>query len=82
MLNRFPGILNSAVIGRKEADGNYAVIAFVVQDPAHPSGEAALQRYLREHLAPYKLPMRIIAIAELPMGANGKLMRNRLREWL
>ncbi len=81
-LNRFPGILGSAVVGQKEVDGNEAVIAFVVQDRANPPDEAALQKHLREHLAPYKRPARIIAIYELPISANGKLMRRQLLEWL
>lgn len=82
VLNRFPGILRSAVVGRKEADGNEAVIAFVVHDPAHPWDEMALRQYLREQLAPYKWPARIIPIDELPMSANGKLMRRQLLERL
>ncbi|MFT3780115.1 MAG: AMP-binding protein [Ottowia sp.] len=81
-LNCFPGILRSAVVGQKEADGNEAVIAFIVPDRANPLDEAALQRHLREQLAPYKRPARIIPIDELPMSANGKLMRRQLLERL
>ncbi|WP_198968756.1 class I adenylate-forming enzyme family protein [Xylophilus sp. ASV27] len=81
-LNRFPGILRSAVVGQKEADGNEAVIAFIVPDAAHPTDETALHQYLREQLAPYKRPARIVAIDELPMSANGKLMRRQLLERL
>ncbi len=82
VLNRFPGILGSAVVGQKEADGNEAVVAFMVPDRANPPGDAALRDYLRERLAPYKRPARIIAIDELPVSANGKLMRRRLLELL
>ena len=53
-LNRFPGILNSAVVGQREADGNEAVVAFVELDAARPLDETALGLYLREQLAPYK----------------------------
>lgn len=81
-LNRCPGILRSAVVGQKEADGNEAVIAFVVHDPAQPPDPAALVRHLREHLAPYKRPARIIAIDELPINANGKVLKRVLQERL
>ena len=74
-----PGIQRSAVVGQAEADGNEAVIAFVVQDAAHPPDEAALKEHLREHLAPYKRPSRIIAIDELPVNANGKVMKRELQ---
>ncbi|CAB3753521.1 O-succinylbenzoate--CoA ligase [Burkholderia sp. MSh2] len=81
-LNRFPGILNSAVVGHKEADGNEAVVAFVELDAAHPPDEIALRRYLREQLAPYKHPARIIPVDTLPFNSNGKLMRRQLLERL
>lgn len=81
-LNAFPGIAASAVVGQKEADGNEAVIAFVVPDPAQPLDEAALKAHLREQLAPYKRPTRIVAIDALPFSANGKLMRRQLLERL
>ncbi|KWB11966.1 o-succinylbenzoate--CoA ligase [Burkholderia cepacia] len=81
-LNRFPGILNSAVVGQKETDGNEAVIAFVELDAAHPLDESALRRYLREQLAPYKHPARIIPVDKLPFNSNGKLMRRQLLERL
>ena len=78
VLNQFPGILRSAVVGQKEADGNEAVIAFIVPDRANPPDEAALRQHLREQLAPYKRPARIVPIDELPMSANGKLLRRQL----
>jgi len=82
VLNAFPGIVASAVVGQKEEDGNEAVIAFVVPDPALPLDEAALKAHLRERLAPYKRPARIVTIDALPFSANGKLMRRQLLERL
>ena len=78
-LHSFPGIQRAAVVGQKEADGNEAVIAFIVQDTAHPPDADALQAHLREHLAPYKRPARIIAIDDLPVNANGKVMKRELQ---
>lgn len=78
-LNSFPGIQRAAVVGQKEADGNEAVIAFIVQDARHPPDADALQAHLREHLAPYKRPARIIAIDDLPVNANGKVMKRELQ---
>ena len=43
-------------------------------------GTLAVQlAHLREHLAPYKRPARIIAIDELPVNANGKVMKRELQ---
>lgn len=79
VLNSFAGIQRSAVVGQPEADGNEAVIAFVVQDTTLPPDHDALQAHLREYLAPYKRPTRIIAIDELPVNANGKVMKRELQ---
>jgi len=81
-LNRFPGILRSAVVAQKEADGNEAVVAFVVHDPTNPPDDAMLAWHLREQLAPYKRPTRIVALDELPTNANGKVMKRVLQERL
>jgi len=78
-LNSFPGIQRAAVVGQKETDGNEAVIAFIVQDARHPPDADALQAHLREHLAPYKRPARIIAIDDLPVNTNGKVMKRELQ---
>lgn len=48
------------VVGRKEDDGNEAVIAFVVPDRANPPDMAALRRHLSTQLAPCKRPARIL----------------------
>lgn len=82
MLNRFPAIVASAVIGQTEADGNEMVVAFVVHDPTSPRDAAALEHHLRESLAPYKRPARIVRIDELPINANGKVVKLRLRALL
>ncbi len=81
-LGSFPGIQRCAVVGQEEADGNEAVIAFVVHTPGSVIDEAALKAHLREHLAPYKRPARIIAIDELPVNANGKVMKRELQQRL
>ncbi|HLS87364.1 MAG TPA: benzoate-CoA ligase family protein, partial [Burkholderiales bacterium] len=56
--------------------------AFVVLKPGHaPSDElkAALQRHVKEKLAPYKYPRWIEFLNELPKTATGKIQRFKLR---
>ncbi|MGB5863087.1 MAG: class I adenylate-forming enzyme family protein [Sulfitobacter sp.] len=45
-----------------------------------PLDEAALRRYAEANLARYKQPRVYIHLPELPMGANGKLLRAVLRQ--
>ncbi len=79
VLNAFPAIHNSAVVGRREADGNEEVVAFVETAPGGID-TAALDAYLRERLSPYKRPSRIIAIDALPMTGTGKVLKRQLLE--
>lgn len=82
-LNTHPAIQRSAVVGRKEDDGNEAVIAFVEMRPGcHLDGAVlqTLQAHLREQLSPYKRPSRILAVPELPTSPNGKVLKRVLQE--
>jgi acyl-CoA synthetase (AMP-forming)/AMP-acid ligase II len=77
-LNTFPSIQRSAVVGRREADGNEEIVAFVEVRQGQTLDQAALHAHLKEQLAPYKRPARILPISELPMSANGKLLKREL----
>lgn len=82
-LNRFAGIQRSAVVGRPDGDGNEAIVAFVEMRAGKQLDSACrqdLDLYLREQLAPYKRPGRILALAELPTSANGKILKRLLHE--
>lgn len=47
---------------------------------AVPLDDDALRRYAQANLARYKQPRLYIHLPELPMGANGKLLRAKLRQ--
>jgi acyl-CoA synthetase (AMP-forming)/AMP-acid ligase II len=80
VLNAFPAVARSAVLGRPERDGNEDVVAYVELRHGASLDEAALRRYLREQLAPYKQPSVIRAIEEFPMTGSGKVLKRRLLE--
>ncbi len=42
--------------------------------------ERQLQDFVKERIAPYKYPRRIVFVAELPKTATGKIQRFKLRE--
>jgi len=62
------------------ADFGEGVTAVVVA-PGRPAAldEAALQHALRERLAAYKIPKRVLFVAALPRNAMGKVQKNELR---
>lgn len=82
VLNAWPGIQLSAVVGCREDGGDESVVAFIELRPEHHLDMAGLQNYLRRELAPYKRPARIVVLPHIPVTINGKLQKLRLREWL
>lgn len=79
VINTYPGVKQSAVVGRLVADGNEEVVAFVELREGASLDEAELRRYLAERLTPYKRPAEIIPVAVLPTTASGKLQKQPLR---
>jgi malonyl-CoA/methylmalonyl-CoA synthetase len=79
-LDAIPGVLESAVFGVPHADFGEAVTAAVVAETGAQLSEAALLAHLRTRLSAYKLPKRIVLLAELPRNAMGKVRKDQLRK--
>ncbi|HVN98534.1 MAG TPA: malonyl-CoA synthase [Steroidobacteraceae bacterium] len=77
-LDAIPGVLESAVFGVPHPDFGEGVTAAVVAR-APLSAEAVIAR-LKERLAGYKCPKRVLFVAELPRNAMGKVQKSALRE--
>jgi malonyl-CoA/methylmalonyl-CoA synthetase len=79
-IDAIDGVEESAVIGLPHADFGEGVTAVVVAPgrPAAPD-EAAILHALRERLAAYKIPKRVLFVAALPRNAMGKVQKNELR---
>jgi acyl-coenzyme A synthetase/AMP-(fatty) acid ligase len=76
-------VLEAAVIGAADELGLVKPKAFIVVKLGVAADAAlaeALQRHVKERLAPYKYPRWIEFIAELPKTATGKIQRFKLRE--
>jgi malonyl-CoA/methylmalonyl-CoA synthetase len=77
-LNEMPGVGESAVIGVPHADFGEAVVAVIT--PAGQPDPEALIKALKERIAGFKVPKRVIVAAELPRNAMGKVQKKLLRE--
>lgn len=77
-LNELPGVGESAVIGVPHPDFGEAVVAVIT--PAGQPDPEALIRALKDRIAGFKVPKRVIVATELPRNAMGKVQKKLLRE--
>ncbi|CAO3356608.1 malonate--CoA ligase [Azospirillum melinis] len=79
-IDELPGVLESAVIGIPHPDFGEAVVAVVVADGTAPVTEAAIAAALKDRLARYKQPKRVVVVDELPRNSMGKVQKAQLRD--
>lgn len=72
------------VVGVTGSDGADVAVAFVTLRSGAASGEDELMAWCRAHLAPFKVPARVVVVDEFPTtaGTNGtKIQKAVLRQW-
>lgn len=79
ILNAYPGIVQSAVVGR-EVEGNEEVVAFIEPSQGATIDMTALRAYLKANLAPYKIPSEIVVLDQLPCAVTGKVLKRELQQ--
>jgi long-chain acyl-CoA synthetase len=79
ILYQFPGVREAAVIGRPDPRRGEQPVAYVTPEEGIALDVAGLQRFLREHLADYKVPRHIELLPGLPRNASGKILKTALR---
>lgn len=80
LIDAMPGVLESAVIGLPDSDFGEAVTAVVVAKKGAALSEAEITKSLKQNLAGYKCPKRVIIVDELPRNTMGKVQKNILRQ--
>jgi len=79
VIYRYPGIREAAVIGVKDMRKGEQPLAFVSPVESSSIDTLALQHFLRDRLADYKVPRRIVVLPALPRNATGKIQKPELR---
>ncbi|HET8878306.1 MAG TPA: AMP-binding protein, partial [Arthrobacter sp.] len=79
VLAEFPGVAEISVVGLPRPGGGEDVVAAVVPVPGQEVDTDALRDFAREHLAAYKVPRRVVVMAELPRSLIGKVLRREIQ---
>jgi long-chain acyl-CoA synthetase len=82
-----PDIDVAATIGLPDPErpGSEIVVSALVLKPGREKSEAMrekISQYMKETVAPYKVPKRIEFMDELPKSAVGKILKRELRTML
>jgi malonyl-CoA/methylmalonyl-CoA synthetase len=78
-LDDLPGVAASAVIGVPHPDFGEAVVACLVPARGASLSEEQIRLALRDRLAAFKLPKRVMILEDLPRNAMGKVQKAELR---
>jgi acyl-CoA synthetase (AMP-forming)/AMP-acid ligase II len=79
ILNGYPGIAESAVVGVPDVQWGEKVQAFVVAEDGVEIDTENLQVHCRTNLAGYKCPSSVQLVPELPKNSTGKILKRELR---
>ncbi len=83
VIDVYDGVGASAVIGiNDEKSGEVPVVYIELKEGVETLDEAGLKKYMRDHLANYKIPKQIHVIKTLPKNATGKVLKRVLKESL
>lgn len=80
IIYQFPGVKEAAIIGVPDARRGEQPVAFVSAQEGATLDPKAIQQFVRERLADYKVPKQITVLASLPQNATGKVLKTELRK--
>jgi long-chain acyl-CoA synthetase len=80
VIDGFKGVASSAVIGIADEKSGEIPIAYIeLEEGIDEIDVSELRKYLREHLANFKIPKQIHFIDALPKNATGKVLKRELK---
>jgi len=77
-----PDVVDAAVVGLPSASGGEDIVAAVVLVDGSVLDVEAVREYCRTRLSAYKIPRRIVDVADLPRSLIGKVLRREVRATL
>jgi len=80
LIDELPGVKESAVIGLPDADFGEVVVAVVVLVEGATLSAEWIRDAIRDRVANFKVPKKVLFIDELPRNAMGKVQKDLLRK--
>ncbi|MBI5384509.1 MAG: long-chain fatty acid--CoA ligase [Verrucomicrobia bacterium] len=80
VIYQLSAVKEAAVIGVPDARKGEQPLAFVSPKEGATVDEKAVLDYIREKLADFKLPKRVVVMESLPHNATGKILKTTLRK--
>ena len=77
---QYPGVKEAAVIGVPDPRKGEQPVAYVVAAEGQTLDEKAILQHIRNKLADYKVPKKVIFTPVLPRNATGKILKTGLRQ--
>lgn len=82
ILYEHPAVLEAAVVGVQDATWGEAITAVVALKAGETATEEELITFVRERIAGYKTPKKVVFMDSIPKTAIGKILRRNVREML
>jgi len=79
VIHHYPKVKETAVVGICDKLRGEYVKAFIVLNDGEECTQKEITRYLKEHIAGYKIPREIEFISELPKNSTGKILKRMLK---
>ncbi|MFH0958545.1 MAG: AMP-binding protein [Pseudomonadota bacterium] len=73
-----PNVQECAVVGLPDREWGERVTAFITPHPGKDLDQADLKAYLKQRLAPFKVPKRYVIVKELPKNSTGKILKREI----
>jgi len=82
IISQYPGVKEAAVIGVPDARKGEQPVAFVVAAEGQILDEKPILQHVRNKLADFKVPKKVVFMVNLPRNATGKVLKTVLRQEL
>jgi long-chain acyl-CoA synthetase len=80
VLYQIPGVKEAAVVGMPDARRGEQPVAFVAAKDGMSLEEKTILQFVRQKLADYKVPKKVLFMPALPRNATGKVLKTALRQ--